>query len=329
MMTSQDPLEYAADLAGIAGLLQIGVELGLDQALGSGASFCADDLAKLAGTPTEPVAEYLRALLAAGLLMPADAVGLYQAAPDYADRRHQAGYLSWALSANGPLIEHVREFFLNPDSAMPTYPRDGRRVAVSSSWVGERAFYPAVLDVIESAGARHVADLGAGAAGMLIRLLRLDPGRTGVALDSSAAACATARRDIAAAGLADRLEVAERSIQSLVGDPSPIEGADVINASFIMHDVFQDESACEAVLRCCRAGLAPGGIMAIADAVPYAADEHERKFSALFTYLHKGFMNVRLPTSEEWQQLLYTAGFSKVECVPQKLPGGRFFVATK
>jgi len=328
-MTRDDSLDRAADLAGVAGLLQIGAELGLDAALDSGTPFSAGELARLAGTPVEPVAKYLRAMLAAGLVVPADTPDRYQAGPDYADRRYEAGYLSWAFGANNPLIEHTREFFTDQDSAMASYPRNGRRVAISSRWIGERAFYPAALDAIESAGARRVVDLGAGAAGLLIRLLRSDPVRTGVALDISATACAAARQAIAAAGLTDRLHVAERSAQSLVPDPAVLEGADVIHASFLMHDVVQDESVGGAVLRRCQEALAPGGFMAIVDAVPYADDDRERKFSAFFTYVHANFMDVRLPTAREWEEMLYAAGFSKVESRPQHLPGGRFFVATK
>jgi hypothetical protein len=50
-MTHAHPLDHAADLVGVAGLLQIAAELGVDQALDSGDTFTADDLARLADVP--------------------------------------------------------------------------------------------------------------------------------------------------------------------------------------------------------------------------------------------------------------------------------------
>ena len=69
--------------------------------------------------------------------------------------------------------------------------------------------------------------------------------------------------------------------------------------------------------------------MAINDCVPYATDGRESRFSALFTYMHSGFMRVQLPTQEKWQLRFTEAGFLNVECIPIRLPGGRLFIATK
>jgi SAM-dependent methyltransferase len=328
-MTHQHVSHVAADLAATAALLQIGAELGVDQALDSGTAFSAASLAQLAHVPEEAMAGYLTALAAAGLVVNTGLPGEFQAAPDYADRRYASGYLSWALSANGPLIENARQYFLHPVSAAAEYRRDGRRVAVSSRWIGERAFYPVIVGKIVSAGATRVADLGAGAAGLLIGLLQQDSARSGVAVDISAAACAAAREAAARAGVGDRLEVAERSVESLVDEAGPIKGVEAIHAGFVMHDIAQDDVLFGEVLRTCREALAPQGFMTIADAIPYAEDEHERQFSALFTYLHSTFMGVRLPTAEKWTSMLYTAGFSNVELIVPMVPGGRIFVATR
>jgi hypothetical protein len=69
--------------------------------------------------------------------------------------------------------------------------------------------------------------------------------------------------------------------------------------------------------------------MVVVDAVSYARHPRERAFSALFTYLHASFMNVHLPTEEEWEARFHAAGFTQVECVPQILPGGRLFAVTR
>ncbi|WP_435208430.1 class I SAM-dependent methyltransferase [Streptomyces sp. bgisy034] len=321
--------QSAADVAAVAALLQIGAELRVDHVLESGGTFSAAELAELSEIPDRGAAEYVDALAAAGLVTEAETGGRFQASADYADWKHAAGYLSWAMNANGPFIENARDFLVDRDSTAKRHRRDGRRVAVSSRWIGERTFYPAVIDRVVAAGAQHVADLGAGAAGLLIKLLQQDSARTGLALDISAAACSAAREAAIRDGVSERLEVVERSIESLIEDADPIDGANAIVACFVLHDIVRDHALFEGVLRNCRSALAPGGQLIVADAVSYAQGDRERKFSALFTYLHANFMEVQLPSEKEWQDKFHAAGFSQLETLPEVLPGGRVFVATK
>lgn len=73
----------------------------------------------------------------------------------------------------------------------------------------------------------------------------------------------------------------ERPIQSTATDPSPLEGADVIHAGFVVHDMIPDgEQIAKQVLVRCRDALQPGGLMALTEAVPYLRNEWERRFSA-------------------------------------------------
>lgn len=319
----------AAGLAGDTALLQIGAEIGVDRVLDSGDPFTATDLATVTELPQSSVDDYLAALVAAGLVVPAEGPGQFRAAEDYPQRRHAAGYLSWAMGANAPFLANVREFLTDRDAAAEIHRRDGRRVAVSSRWIGQLGFYPTVIERVNAAGAGHVVDLGAGAGGLLIRLLGQDPARTGVALDASSAACAAAREAASTAGVGDRLQVLERTLESLVDDPSPVEGANVVLACFAMHDIVADAAVAKAVLGACRDALAPGGFLAVADAVSYASAPAERRFSALFTYMHRSFMQVTLPTEQQWLETFQGAGFSHTECLPLKAPGTRLFVAAK
>ena len=133
-------------------------------------------------------------------------------------------------------------------------------------------------------------------------------------------------RGIAAAGVGDRLRVVQRSIESLADDPSPVAGADVIHSGFAFHDLVPDAETFGAVLRSCKSALTPSGFLAITDAVPYSVTARERMFSSLFTYLHEGFMNVRLPTEETWRETFLAAGFSDVQSIPHRMPGARLFI---
>ncbi|MEV1049495.1 class I SAM-dependent methyltransferase [Streptomyces sp. NPDC049916] len=321
--------ESMAEAAAVATLLQIGAEIGADQVLDSGGTFSAPDVAQAAAVPLAGVTAYLSALLAAGLIVETGVPGDFRTATDYADLRHQAGYTSWAMHANGPFIDNARAFLTDPAVAARTHRRDGQRVAVSSRWIGERAFYPQIVDQVVAAGALRVTDLGAGAGGLLIKLLQQNPERTGTAVDINGAACAAAREAALTAGVDDRLTVVERPIESLVDDPGPVSGADAVLACYVLHDIVADPETAQNVLGVLRDALAPGGFLAVADAVAYAPQAQERTFSALFTYLHAAFMGIALPAEQEWLDTFGKAGFSRTRTVPIGLPGGRLFVAAK
>lgn len=326
-MTTHLTTETAADLAAVTALLEIAEEIGVSVLLDRAEPFTLDELAAVGDVPEDGATDLLEALVAAGLVEPTDDPRRFVPCADMADRRYESGYLSWALNANRPYIENAPEFLRNPDAAARKYHRDGRRVAVSSRWVGSMGFYPAAYSTILECRPGRIADLGAGAGWLVINLLRELPASTGVALDMSAAACDEATRAAGRVGLDNRLEVVNRRIESLVEDPSPVGGADLVNAGFVLHDICADRETFDSVLRSCRAAMAPGGRLVVTDAIPYAADTRERKFSALFTYLHSTFMGVRLPTEEQWLAMFRAAGFTDVTSTALRFPTGRMFVA--
>lgn len=320
-------IETAADLAATAALFEIADELGIFGLLESGAAVTTQELAAAAGTPADRMERFVTALVAAGLAV-RDVPGTrsIRMSDDFARLRTAAGYLCWALKANRPFIENPVAFMTDQDGAAELYSRDLRDVAVTSRWVGLSEFYPGELSAMTHAQPAHLVDLGAGAAGLLIDALLALPHASGVALDISAGACAVAASAASAAGVGDRLHVVHRSIESLIDDPSPLAGADVIHSGFAFHDLVPDTQTFSAILRRCREALAPGGFLAITDAVPYSDAVRERMFSSLFTYLHEGFMNVRLPDEEQWRAMFLQAGFRSVETRPHNMPGARLFI---
>lgn len=320
--------ETAADLAAVAALLEMADRLNILPLLERGEPVTAAELAVAAEVPEEGMSGFVSALVAAALLVPAG-VKDFRIADDFADRIHESGYLTWSLRANQPYLQNPAAFLRDPAGAAEQFQRNGREVAVSSRWIGSQSFYPAATETILDARPKRIADLGAGAAGLLIDLLGRLPECTGVALDMSAGACQEAARAALAAGVGDRLDVVERPIQSIADDPTPVAGADVIHAGFVFHDIVKEGDVFDRVLRQCREALRPGGIMAITDAVPFAAAERERRFSALFSYLHAGFMDVALPPEEDWLDRFRQAGFDQARCVPHRFPGGRLFIAAK
>jgi SAM-dependent methyltransferase len=328
-MNSNNFQETAADLAANAALLEIAEILGISAILDRMAPFTLDEVITAADIPEAGARSFVQALLSAGLVEQGQGTGHFIPCADLADRRYEAGYLSWSLNANRPYIDHAAEFLRQSEAIAGQHQRDGHRVAVSSRWVGSHGFYPGVISEITSRKPQRIADLGAGAGGLLIHLLTTLSNSTGLALDLSAAACEEAGKAARLADVHDRLTIVNQSIESLIDDAGPIRGADVVHAGFVLHDVSGDPDLLSAILRSCRESLADGGCLIVTDAVSYADNQRERAFSALFTYLHSSSMGVRLPSEDKWQAAFQRAGFSNVTCMPLRMPGSRMFVAAE
>jgi cyclopropane fatty-acyl-phospholipid synthase-like methyltransferase len=184
------------------------------------------------------------------------------------------------------------------------------------------------VTAILSGQPRKIVDLGSGTCGLLIRCLRELPEAHGVGIDINRDACARARSIIMAAGMADRLSVVEAPIQSLIDNPAPIAGADVIHAGWVFHDLMPDEEqTLDALLKTFRQSARTGALVMV-EGVPYARNPEEQSFSAAYTFLHTHFMGRKLLTENEWSAKLSAAGYQTVEISRLGISGGRIFKAT-
>lgn len=314
-------------LAGHAILLEIGASLGLIDPLMRG-PVSAASAALTAGLSRSFVDAFYDALARSGLVTAIDGSdGDYAPGPGLQDAINAVGYLSWGLRACAPLIGNSREFAADLVHAVQAHPRDGELVARTSRWIGERDFYPRAQHEIVSRRPRRIVDLGSGSCGLLIGCLTELPEATGVGVDLSTDACRNAAARLQDAGLGDRVTVINAPIQRLVADPEPLREAELIHASFVLHDLLPDEEATlDDLLRTCRR-VAPGGTFVVIDAVPFANTAGERGFSAAYTFLHTHFMGRRLLTAEEWKDKLMRAGYRDVTSAPLSIPSGRVIVA--
>jgi predicted O-methyltransferase YrrM len=147
-----------------------------------------------------------------------------------------------------------------------------------------------------------------------------------VGIDINGDACAKARSIIQAAGLDRRIQVIQAPIQSLIDDPAAVEGADVIHAGFVFHDLMPDEEGTlDALLKTFREKAR--GTLVVVDAVPYGQNPGEQAFSAAFTFLHNHFMGRQLMTESEWRAKLTSAGYDSVDVSRLGISGGRIFTA--
>src|SRR6266700_1533165 len=115
------------------------------------------------------------------------------------------------------------------------------------------------------AGTRHVVDVGGGSGTFLADALRSHPDLRGTLVELPEAA-APARELLAAAGVADRCEIAEQSFF----DPLPA-GADLYHLSYVIHD-WNDRDAVR-ILRRCAEAVAPDGRVLVEERVRDGSDD--------------------------------------------------------
>jgi len=319
----------AQTIAGKAVLLEIGAQLGILDQLLSEREFSAAEVAGKSGVSESLVSAYYSALVHGGLACAAGSNGAttYCAASDRQESINEAGYVLWGAMSCAPLIANARAFSQDLRSSILAHPRDGAHVARTSRWMGERDFYPQAEDAIVSAQPRKIVDLGSGTCGLLIRCLKKLPDARGIGIDLNHDACEKAKSIIKNAEMDDRISVIEASIQSLIDDPSPLAGVDIIHGGFVFHDLMPDEEATlDALLKTFRR-TAASGMLVIVDAVPYGACQGEKAFSAAFTFLHSHFMARQLLTEAEWRAKLSAAGYNSTEVTHLGISGGRIFKA--
>lgn len=319
-----------SSLAGAAILLEIGAAYGIVDFIRHSNGFDVAALAERSGIGEPVIADYVDAMREAGLVTLAKAGerDIYRPADDFPDVVNDVGYLSWALLACAPLIVNAREFAADNALAQARHPRDGGLVARTSKWMGELSFYPQPERAILKLRPKKIVDLGSGSGGFLIRMLHQLDGARGVGVDLSATATEQAKQAAEANGFAGRLEFLHRPIQSLVDDPAPLKGADVVHAGFVMHDLLPaEERTLDALLETCREHASSGTVV-IVDAVPLAPDRWERSFAAAFNHLHRNFMSRRLLSEDAWREKFEQAGFGNVVVETLGHPGGRMILGS-
>ncbi|MFB9831363.1 methyltransferase [Actinoallomurus acaciae] len=162
-----------------------------------------------------------------------------------------------------------------------------------------------------------VADIGGADGSMLSQLLMDAPDRRGIVFDRPEIV-AGAQKTLAEHGLTDR-------VQGVGGDFfESVPTADVYTLSYILHD--WDDESCRRILRSIADAAEPGARVVLIEAVIPPGDEpHPAKVIDL-TML--AITTGRERTTEEFQALLDSAGFTLDRIVPSPTPVVSFIEAT-
>lgn len=327
--------------------VHIGTELGLYRSLSTEGDATPGDLAARTGTNVRYVREWLEQQAVAGLLTVDDPA----AAPE--ERRYalpaehrpvlvddenlnfMAPLASLALAACRPmdaLVDAYRNGGGVPYEAYDAHDAIGainrpQFIHLAADWL---AAIPEVDQRLRAEPAARVADVACGTAWSSIAIARAYPSVTVDALDVDADSIATARRNVAATGLAGRVNPAVHDAGS-----ADLGGRyDLITIFEALHDMNHPVAA----LRSARASLTDGGSVLVADervAERFTApgDELER-FNYGWSVLHCLAVGMMDPDSagtgtvirpDTVRAYAAQAGFTHVDVLPIEHDFWRFY----
>jgi hypothetical protein len=295
-------------------MVYVVAKLGIPERLASGAK-SVSALAAEVGADPSALRRLLRALVVEGLFeepgpdcfaLAADGHALRPGVPGSVHALAVMSGEPWYWQTYGRLLDSVRtgRDAFEPAHGMPLYTylaRDAEAGRIFSEFMHEHSVLtsPQILAAYDFGRFARMVDVGGGRASLLIRLLARHRSMRGVLFDAPAV-LQGARPLLEAEGVADRCELVAGSF--FEGVPA---GGDAYLLRNVLHD-WDDEHAL-AILRRCRAAIAPHGMLLISEAIlPEGPASIELRYCDLQVMVTLGG---RQRSGSEFAALLDAAGF--------------------
>ncbi len=298
-------------------LIHLGVQLGLFEALAKSPGATATQLAKQLGLQQRYVERWC--MTAYGMeLLDAEGGG-YKLAPFFdvilaapSHPRYLGGYVRLGAEFAAPDFMHCLEAFKTGKDVPFQGRGDAFNLAIASSTWGlqvitAKKILPGLAGLTDRlAAGGSILEVGCGTGNLLVQIAKAFPSARVVGVDIDAASVATARKRIADANLADRVEARHGSLTDL-----PAGSFDAAVMVEVLHEIGQPIRP--AVVKDTARVLNAGGWMVIVDETYPSTLEEARKPEFRFP-LHTGFEELLwgnvIPTREEQESLLKNAGLT-------------------
>jgi hypothetical protein len=210
----------------------------------------------------------------------------------------------------GNLLHHLRTGEPARQAVWDTWEEHPEEAALFNGYMTEMATMraAAVLGGYDFRGIARLVDVGGGHGRLLASILKAYPLMRGILFDLPHV-IGGAKPLLDAAGVADRCECVAGSFFETVP-----EGADAYLLSVVIHD-WDDEQA-GAILKTCRAAMAPSGRLLLVEHVIPAGGEQSLSVLLLDLRMLVGTKGGRERTAEEFDALLSASGFRLRRIVP-------------
>jgi SAM-dependent methyltransferase len=224
----------------------------------------ARDLARATGYDEELLGGLLELLHERTTLLGRTRSGHYRLNPHYGRYYFLGFQVDKFLRAYGPCLERLEESLTSPSLGRSFV---DRRVEADAYHLIQSPPNPVVMEIIRERRIRSVVDLGCGPATMLTELALEEPAFRGWGIDESAEMCRVAAERVAAAGVADRVEVVHADARTLAARMPAARRAKVeaLQSKSLMNELFRHDTTGAAAYLKALGRLFPGRMLFIVD----------------------------------------------------------------
>ncbi|HEU4963912.1 MAG TPA: methyltransferase [Bacilli bacterium] len=232
--------------------------------------------------------------------------------------RTQLGYFTWSVGGYGQLFQHLPALTREQQAWGPL--RNTGLVALGADLNNRNFMQHLLFEVLESMEFTTIADLGCGNGGRLVSYCQRYPHIKGVGVDISEPAIAMANDMVEQHGLEDRLKMICTNVLDTILDDKYQEvlaDVEVVSSFMMLHDLYNIPGVWEVLFDRLRAAFPNVRYFLIADTVQMPPLEELEKlpiFNVGYELLH-AYMDVNLPTKQEYDEAFAKAGLTVETCI--------------
>ncbi|MBE1556835.1 methyltransferase domain-containing protein [Sporosarcina limicola] len=232
----------------------------------------------------------------------------------------QLGYFTWSVGGYGDLFRNLGN--LATEGKEWSHLRDEGEVAIGAD-INNRSFMEHLLfDVLDDLNFTTIADLGCGNGGRLVSLCNRYPNIKGVGIDISKDAINLANKNVKKNSFEDRIEMICTNVLDVVKNNNhneTLKNVEIVSSFMMFHDLYNIPAVWDVIFERIRETFPNIKYLLVADTVRmpdnYIEVSNELPiFSLGFELLHS-YMDVKLPTKEEYDKAFTNAGLSIESCI--------------
>ncbi|MER6301918.1 class I SAM-dependent methyltransferase [Kitasatospora sp. NPDC001539] len=227
------------------------------------------------------------------------------------------GYFTWAVGGYHDVFGRAGHLSAGTHHYQQDVFRDEAMVALGSAQCDQSMFAAQLTDVLDGIDFRLIADLGSGTSARVRRVVSQREGSRGLGIDISRPATDIARREIAEAGLEDRVTAVRADVLGLLGtqidndaEAAEVAEVDTVMSFFLLHDLLADPATRSSIFTRMREAFPKARTFVLGDTMLRGPGESQSTlpvFSVGFELAH-AMMGVPLHTKETYEQLFADAG---------------------
>ncbi|MEU3571205.1 class I SAM-dependent methyltransferase [Kitasatospora sp. NPDC036755] len=227
------------------------------------------------------------------------------------------GYFTWAVGGYHDVFGRAGHLSAGTHRYDENVFRDEAMVALGSAQCDQSLFAAQLTDVLNGIDFRTIADLGSGTSARVRRVVSQREGTRGLGIDISRPATDIARRDIAEAGMQDRVTAVRADVLGLLGtqidndaEAAEVAEVDTVMSFFLLHDLLADPSTRSSIFTRMREAFPKARTFVLGDTMlrdPGTSDGAQPVFSVGFELAH-AMMGVPLHTKATYEELFTDAG---------------------